>query len=105
MSFSLHVSCRGGFRPFFGSVGFWTVVPLNLSAGGYPMITLSHQLSLQAQAPALRSIAGANGVVEREVLTARDVGESTWTRGRDGADNYLLPSGIVSMDHWLDLNA
>lgn len=69
------------------------------------MISLSLLFSSHAQAPALRSFDGANALREREVFPAPDAGENTRTRARDGADTYLLPSGIVSMEHWLDLNA
>lgn len=62
-------------------------------------------LSLQLPAQALRNVFGRNQVTEREAYAPPDTRESTWTRAGDGADDYLLPSGIESIEHWLDLNA
>ncbi len=42
---------------------------------------------------------------EREILTAPDAVESTNTGTGSGLSGFQLPSGIVSLDHWLDLNA
>jgi len=43
--------------------------------------------------------------VEPEVFAVADAPESAWNGPRGGANDYLLPSGIASLEHWLDLNA
>jgi hypothetical protein len=42
---------------------------------------------------------------ERDVPTAPDAVESTNSGTGSGVGGFQLPSGIVSLDHWLDLNA
>jgi hypothetical protein len=42
---------------------------------------------------------------EREIRTTLDAVEITCSGTGSGVGNYRLPSGIVSLDHWLDLNA
>jgi hypothetical protein len=36
---------------------------------------------------------------------ARDEERNPYTGSGAGSDNYRLPSGIASLEHWLDLNA
>lgn len=47
--------------------------------------------------------------VSREVAPEAFAGSCAAERARDDArsrpDEYLLPSGIASLEHWLDLNA
>lgn len=45
------------------------------------------------------------GETEFEARTVSDARENTCTGTGSAAGNYRLPSGIVSLDHWLDLNA
>lgn len=47
----------------------------------------------------------ASREAEQDVFRRPDAWENTWTRSGDAADDYRLRSGIVSMEHWLDLNA
>jgi hypothetical protein len=47
----------------------------------------------------------ASREAEQDVFTRPDAWERAWTRSEDAADDYRLRSGIVSMEHWLDLNA
>lgn len=42
---------------------------------------------------------------ELDVHTAPDAVESTNSGTGSGMGGFQLPSGIVSLDHWLDLNA
>lgn len=42
---------------------------------------------------------------EHEIVAGLDSCEKAWTAAGNVPDDYLLPSGIVSMEHWLDLNA
>lgn len=58
--------------------------------------------------PATQGLSNASAMsreTQREVHTAPDAAENTYTGTGSGASNYQLPSGIVSLDHWLDLNA
>lgn len=58
--------------------------------------------------PATQDLSNASGMSrenEREVHAALDAAEETYAGTGSGASNYQLPSGIVSLDHWLDLNA
>lgn len=34
-----------------------------------------------------------------------DTAECAWSFHPGASDDYVLPSGIESLDHWLDLNA
>jgi hypothetical protein len=43
--------------------------------------------------------------VEPDVYALPDAPESAGNGPRSGANDYLLPSGVVSLEHWLDLNA
>jgi hypothetical protein len=58
--------------------------------------------------PATQGLSNAPAMsreTEREVHTAPDTVKNTFAGTGSGASNYQLPSGIVSLDHWLDLNA
>ena len=58
--------------------------------------------------PATQGLSNASAMgreTEREVHTAPDTAENTCAGMGSGAGNFRLPSGIVSLDHWLDLNA
>jgi hypothetical protein len=48
---------------------------------------------------------GMNRQTEHEVHAAPDTAESAWTGTGDESNDYRLPSGIASLEHWLDLNA
>jgi hypothetical protein len=43
--------------------------------------------------------------VDSDVFTLSDGEESAWNVARNAANDYVLPSGIASLEHWLDLNA
>jgi hypothetical protein len=101
----MHVSCRGGFHPFFGSVGFSIVTRFTFSAGGKPMSYLSFLFAAQTPTRRMMNVSGASHAAEREVFAEPDTGGSATTTVGDGAIDYRLPSGIASMEHWLDLNA
>lgn len=47
----------------------------------------------------------ASREIEPEVYASSSAAESAWNGTRGGSDEYLLPSGIDSLEHWLDLNA
>jgi hypothetical protein len=47
----------------------------------------------------------ASREVEPDVFPLADASASAWNRPRGAANDYLLPSGIASLEHWLDLNA
>jgi hypothetical protein len=58
--------------------------------------------------PATQGLSHASGMsreTEREVHTTLEAGEIMRGGTGSGASNYRLPLGIVSLDHWLDLNA
>lgn len=42
---------------------------------------------------------------EGEAHAALDVLEKVWPRMTGGPNDYQLPSGVASLEHWLDLNA
>jgi hypothetical protein len=48
---------------------------------------------------------GVNRDDDRDFFTEPDAGEGAWTGGENGPEDGLLPLGIASMEHWLDLNA
>ena len=64
-----------------------------------------HSLLFTSATQDLSNASVRRGDTELEARTALDVGENTYSGTGSGADNYQLPSGIVSLDHWLDLNA
>jgi hypothetical protein len=43
--------------------------------------------------------------VEPDAFALSDASESAWNGPRGGMNDYLLPLGIASLEHWLDLNA
>jgi hypothetical protein len=58
--------------------------------------------------PATQGLSNAterNRESEREFHVPLEAAEITCSGTGSGAGNYRLPSGIVSLDHWLDLNA
>ena len=69
------------------------------------MSYLSFLFSSQPHTQSLRNVSGASRAAEREGFAEPDTGGNAWTTSGDGAIDYLLPSGILSMEHWLDLNA
>ena len=62
-------------------------------------------LLFPSQTRGMANVSEANREAEHEVFTGTDACENTWTPVGEGPDDCLLPSGIVSMEHWLDLNA
>jgi hypothetical protein len=55
--------------------------------------------------PGISNRSTASREIEPEVFASSSAAESAWNGTRGGADEYLLPSGIASLEHWLDLNA
>jgi hypothetical protein len=58
--------------------------------------------------PETKSLTNAsrmNPEKEHQASTASDAAQTAYPGTGSGASNYQLPSGIVSLDHWLDLNA
>ena len=47
----------------------------------------------------------ASWQIEPEVSTSSHALESVGDSARVESDEYVLPSGIASLEHWLDLNA
>jgi hypothetical protein len=43
--------------------------------------------------------------VDSDGFSLPDGTDSAWNGSRGAANDYLLPSGIASLEHWLDLNA
>ncbi len=96
-----HVSCRGvRFDPFAEAMFSTPTQP-------YGRRIIMSYLSLQFKSVPqnLSSACRMRRETERDVPTAPDAVESTNTGTGSGVGGFQLPSGIVSLDHWLDLNA
>lgn len=67
---------------------------------------MSHlSLHLSALVSNQSSVWDAFGEPEYEIFEGRSAAvEETWTGTREEAEGWSLPSGIASMEHWLDLN-
>ncbi len=48
---------------------------------------------------------GASREIELQAFAASNAAERAGDHAGSRADEYLLPSGIASLEHWLDLNA
>jgi hypothetical protein len=53
----------------------------------------------------LSSTCTVSQVIEPDGIALADAPESAWHGPGGGANDYMLPSGIASLEHWLDLNA
>ncbi len=53
----------------------------------------------------LSNASGANRQPEHDVFAESDAAERAWISAGNGPSDSLLPLGIASMEHWLDLNA
>lgn len=62
-------------------------------------------LLFPSQTQGMVNVSEASRETEHELFTDAGAGEKMWTRSGEGTEDHLLPSGIVSMEHWLDLNA
>ena len=62
-------------------------------------------LLFPSQTQGMVNVAEASREAEHAVFADAGACEGMWTRSEEGAEDHLLPSGIVSMEHWLDLNA
>ena len=62
-------------------------------------------LLFPSQTQGMANVSEASREAEHELFTSPDACESAWIGAGDVLDDYLLPSGIASMEHWLDLNA
>jgi len=69
------------------------------------MSYLSFPFAAQTPTRSMRNVSGASHAAEREGFAEPDTGGSAGTVAGDGATNYRMPSGVASMEHWLDLNA
>lgn len=47
----------------------------------------------------------ASRLAEHDGFAASEARGKARIRAGEGSDDYRLPSGVVSMEHWLDLNA
>lgn len=47
---------------------------------------------------------GMGREIEREVHAVQDAAENACSGTGGGSDHYRLPSGVTSLEHWLDLN-
>jgi hypothetical protein len=74
-----------------------------LSAGGKPMFYLS--LLFTSITQILSNPSPVNHVEEPAVFCIPDSVNSASNCTWDATEDYLLPSGIVSLEHWIDLNA
>lgn len=58
--------------------------------------------------PATQELLNASamrGDTELDVRASLDAGDNAYNGTGSGVGSYRLPSGIQSLDHWLDLNA
>jgi hypothetical protein len=62
-------------------------------------------LLFPSQSQGMVKVSEPHGEAEREVPTRPNPGEKAWTGAGNVPDDCRLRSGIVSMEHWLDLNA
>jgi len=62
-------------------------------------------LLFPSQTQGMVNVSEASRQEEHEVFAEAGVCESGWMREEEATADHLLPSGIVSMEHWLDLNA
>jgi hypothetical protein len=47
----------------------------------------------------------ASRKVEPDLFTSMGAAENAWDDPEGRGDGYYLPTGIASLEHWLDLNA
>ncbi|HTU19147.1 MAG TPA: hypothetical protein VMG10_13890 [Gemmataceae bacterium] len=62
-------------------------------------------LLFPSQAQGMVNVAQASREEEHELFTGFDACEKACDGAGRVPEDYLLPSGIFSMEHWLDLNA
>jgi hypothetical protein len=62
-------------------------------------------LLFASQTQGVVNVSGASREAEHEMFAGPNAGERAWTGAGDRPDDYQLPLGIASMEHWLDLNA
>jgi hypothetical protein len=97
----------GSVSRFHGSFcAFWRR-KLFLSAGGNLMSYRTFQFTSQIQQRAMASSVGGEAQTETRPSLAWESMEETRrpSVGASRVDEYTLPAGIASMEHWLDLNA
>lgn len=62
-------------------------------------------LLFPSQTQGMMNVLEASREAEHEVFAEAGGCQSEWMREEEATADHLLPSGIVSMEHWLDLNA
>lgn len=62
-------------------------------------------LLFPSQTQGMVNSSDTNREAEHEEFTGRGPCDGACSGAGDAPDDYLLPAGIVSMEHWLDLNA
>lgn len=69
------------------------------------MSYLSFLFAAQTPTRSTMNVSAASHAAERGVFAEPHTGGSAATTAGDRANDDRLPSGIASMEHWLDLNA